>query len=87
MHDCKSDSFCLDSQFSIRLRNVFDTQSAHSVIQSKDKQDKVKNISLNNLCTFYNSNLNNPYKDKIKVRIQCMSDSNAFYFCMRDLII
>lgn len=33
MHDCRNDSVNLYRQFGIRLRNVFDTQVAHIVIQ------------------------------------------------------
>lgn len=49
IHDCRNDSVNLFNQFRILLKNVFDTQSAHAVLQFQD-QDKqvynVKNVSL-----------------------------------------
>jgi exonuclease 3'-5' domain-containing protein 1 len=77
MHDCRNDSVNLYREFGIRLRNVFDTQAAHVVIQQQQKNDqqqllddakKIKNISLNNLCSLYcNNTVFNPFKEKIKV--------------------
>lgn len=68
IHDCRNDSVNLYTQFHILLKNVFDTQSAHAVLQYQDhgKQVyKVKNISLNTLCELYNSP-SNPMKDQLK---------------------
>lgn len=60
MHDCRNDSANL-FKLGIELVNVFDTQSAHSVLNNK------KNISLNNLCSFYKLGVSNPFKEKVKV--------------------
>lgn len=68
IHDCRNDSVNLFTQFKILLKNVFDTQSAHAVLQYQDhgKQVyKVKNISLNTLCELYNAP-QNPMKDHLK---------------------
>lgn len=68
IHDCRNDSVNLYAQFSILLRNVFDTQSAHAVLQYQNdgKQVyKVKNVSLNTLCELYNAPAN-PMKDHLK---------------------
>ncbi|CAL8108581.1 unnamed protein product [Orchesella dallaii] len=75
MHDCRNDSVNLFRQFGIRLRNVFDTQVAHIVIQMgangeeteeiASKPSNSKNISLNNLCSVYGT-VCNPFKDKVK---------------------
>ena len=65
MHDCRNDSVNLYNQFGVRINNIFDTQSAHIVIQT-EAGHKVKNISLNNLCELYNIEINQ-YKDKVKV--------------------
>lgn len=68
IHDCRNDSFNLYSQYDILLRNVFDTQSAHAVIQYQEtgKQVyKIKNVSLNTLCEMYNAPIN-PMKDQLK---------------------
>lgn len=68
IHDCRNDSVNLYTQFHILLKNVFDTQSAHAVLQYQDQGKqvyKVKNVSLNTLCELYNSPLN-PMKDHLK---------------------
>lgn len=68
IHDCRNDSVNLYSQFRTILRNVFDTQSAHAVLQYQEhgKQVyKVKNLSLNTLCELYNAPPN-PMKDQLK---------------------
>lgn len=65
MHDCRNDSVNLYNQFGIQLKNVFDTQAAHIVIQSETGL-KAKNISLNNLCETYGVETNQ-FKDKVKV--------------------
>lgn len=68
IHDCRNDSINLYTQFGIKLRNVFDTQSAHAVLQCQDSGKpvyKVKNVSLNNLCEIYNAPIN-PMKDHLK---------------------
>lgn len=68
IHDCRNDSVNLYTQFHTILRNVFDTQSAHAVLQYQDhgKQVyKVKNLSLNTLCELYNAPPN-PMKDQLK---------------------
>jgi len=36
MHDCRNDSVNLYREHGIRLRNVFDTQAAHVVIQESN---------------------------------------------------
>nr|XP_018897610.1 PREDICTED: uncharacterized protein LOC109030875 isoform X1 [Bemisia tabaci] len=56
MHDCRNDSANLHYQFGITLRNVFDTQAAHAVLQLQHTGKpvyKVKNVSLNKLCELY----------------------------------
>lgn len=68
IHDCRNDSVNLFIQYKILLRNVFDTQSAHALLQYQEhgKQVyKVKNISLNTLCDIYNAP-KNPMKDQLK---------------------
>ncbi|XP_039437326.1 uncharacterized protein LOC120418858 isoform X3 [Culex pipiens pallens] len=68
IHDCRNDSVNLYNQFQIMLRNVFDTQSAHAVLQFQDQGKqvyKVKNVSLNTLCEMYNATVN-PMKDQLK---------------------
>lgn len=68
IHDCRNDSVNLFNQFQIMLRNVFDTQSAHAVLQFQDQGKqvyKVKNVSLNTLCEMYNATVN-PMKDQLK---------------------
>lgn len=68
IHDCRNDSVNLYNQFQILLRNVFDTQSAHAVLQFQDQGKqvyKVKNVSLNTLCEMYNATVN-PMKDQLK---------------------
>lgn len=68
IHDCRNDAVNLFLQFKILLRNVFDTQSAHALLQYQEhgKQVyKVKNISLNTLCDIYNAP-KNPMKDQLK---------------------
>ncbi|KAJ6646810.1 Egalitarian protein like, partial [Pseudolycoriella hygida] len=68
IHDCRNDSVNLYLQFRTILRNVFDTQSAHAVLQFQEhgKQVyKVKNLSLNTLCELYNAP-SNPMKEQLK---------------------
>lgn len=68
IHDCRNDSVNLYNQYNIIIRNVFDTQAAHAVLQYQDhgKQVyKVKNVSLNTLCELYNAPIN-PIKDQLK---------------------
>jgi exonuclease 3'-5' domain-containing protein 1 len=65
MHDCRNDSANLYNEFDIRINNVFDTQSAHIVIQSEDGK-KGHNVGLNQLCKLYKTDIN-PCKDSINV--------------------
>lgn len=68
IHDCRNDSVNLFIQFKILLRNVFDTQSAHALLQLQEQGKqvyKVKNVSLNTLCEIYNAP-KNPMKDQLK---------------------
>uniref|UniRef100_A0A1B0C935 Putative exonuclease n=1 Tax=Lutzomyia longipalpis TaxID=7200 RepID=A0A1B0C935_LUTLO len=68
IHDCRNDSINLFNQFGILMRNVFDTQSAHAILQLQNhgKQVyKVKNVSLNTLCEMYGAPIN-PMKDQLK---------------------
>lgn len=68
IHDCRNDSVNLYAQFKILLRNVFDTQSAHALLQYQEQGKqvyKVKNVSLNTLCELYNAP-KNPMKDQLK---------------------
>lgn len=68
IHDCRNDSVNLYNQFGVKLRNVFDTQSAHAVLQFQDHNKpvyKVKNVSLNSLCEYYRVPIN-PMKDQLK---------------------
>ncbi|XP_055319841.1 uncharacterized protein LOC129577220 [Sitodiplosis mosellana] len=68
IHDCRNDSVNLFVQFKVLLRNVFDTQSAHALLQYQEQNKqvyKVKNVSLNTLCEIYNAP-KNPMKDQLK---------------------
>lgn len=68
IHDCRNDAYNLYTQFNVLIKNVFDTQSAHAILQFQDtgKQVyKVKNVSLNTLCEMYNAPIN-PMKDQLK---------------------
>lgn len=68
IHDCRNDSGNLFNQFNILMKNVFDTQAAHAVLQYQDHSKpvyKVKNVSLNTLCELYNAPIN-PMKDQLK---------------------
>ncbi|CRL06860.1 CLUMA_CG019615, isoform A [Clunio marinus] len=68
IHDCRNGSYNLYTQYDILLRNVFDTQSAHSVLQFQETRKqvyKIKNVSLNTLCELYNAPIN-PMKDQLK---------------------
>uniref|UniRef100_A0A1B6CQF4 3'-5' exonuclease domain-containing protein n=2 Tax=Clastoptera arizonana TaxID=38151 RepID=A0A1B6CQF4_9HEMI len=68
IHDCRNDSVNLYNQFGITLRNVFDTQAAHAVLQLQltgKPVYKVKNISLNALCELYEAPVN-PIKEQLK---------------------
>ncbi|KAG8178588.1 hypothetical protein JTE90_021008 [Oedothorax gibbosus] len=67
-HDCRNDSGALYHQFGVILSNIFDTQAAHAVLQQQDAGKpvyKVKNISLNTLCSTYGGPVN-PRKDQMK---------------------
>ncbi|KAK4306715.1 hypothetical protein Pmani_021485 [Petrolisthes manimaculis] len=67
-HDCRGDAGALYHQFGVTLRNVFDTQAAHAVLQQQETGKpvyKVKNVSLNTLCRSYNAPVN-PRKDQMK---------------------
>lgn len=68
IHDCRNDSVNLYNQFGITLRNVFDTQAAHAVLQLQELGKpvyKVKHVSLNALCELYEAPIN-PMKDQLK---------------------
>lgn len=68
IHDCRNDSVNLYNQFGITLKNVFDTQAAHAVLQLQQLNVpvyKVKNLSLNALCELYNAPMN-PMKEQLK---------------------
>ncbi|CAD7077261.1 unnamed protein product [Hermetia illucens] len=68
IHDCRNDSVNLYTQFGILLRNVFDTQAAHAVLQFQESGKQVykaKYVSLNSLCEIYNAPMN-PMKDQLK---------------------
>lgn len=68
IHDCRNDSVNLHNQFEIILKNVFDTQAAHAVLQLQQlgvPVYKVKNLSLNALCELYNAPMN-PMKEQLK---------------------
>lgn len=68
IHDCRNDSVNLHNQFEITLKNVFDTQAAHAVLQLQQQGVpvyKVKNLSLNALCELYNAPMN-PMKEQLK---------------------
>ncbi|XP_045503175.1 egalitarian protein homolog [Colias croceus] len=68
IHDCRNDSVNLYNQFEITLKNVFDTQAAHAVLQLQSQNVpvyKVKNLSLNALCEIYNAPMN-PMKEQLK---------------------
>ncbi|GBP87719.1 Egalitarian protein homolog [Eumeta japonica] len=68
IHDCRNDSVNLYNQFEITLKNVFDTQAAHAVLQLQQQGIpvyKVKNLSLNALCELYNAPMN-PMKEQLK---------------------
>jgi exonuclease 3'-5' domain-containing protein 1 len=68
VHDCRNDSAALYFQCDVQVRNVFDTQAAHAVLQLQDTGKpvyKVKNVSLNALCELYNAPVN-PMKEQVK---------------------
>lgn len=68
IHDCRNDAANLYLQFGILLRNVFDTQAAHAILQFQESGKQVykaKYISLNSLCEQYNAPCN-PIKDQLK---------------------
>jgi len=68
VHDCRNDSAALYHQHDITIKNVFDTQAAHAVLQLQETGKpvyKVKNVSLNALCELYNAPAN-PMKDQVK---------------------
>ncbi|KAG8034029.1 hypothetical protein G9C98_008510 [Cotesia typhae] len=61
IHDCRNDSVNFYNQFGITLKNVFDTQAAHAVIQFQETGkpvDKVKNVNFNTLCDLYEAPCN-----------------------------
>jgi len=68
VHDCRNDSAALHFQYNIMIKNVFDTQAAHAVLQLQDTGKpvyKVKNVSLNALCELYGAPVN-PMKEQVK---------------------
>ncbi|EEB12082.1 conserved hypothetical protein [Pediculus humanus corporis] len=68
IHDCRNDSSTIYFQFGVILRNVFDTKSAHAVIQMQEMGKpvhKVKDVSLNTLYEIYNLPTN-PMKEYFK---------------------
>ncbi|XP_049953777.1 egalitarian protein homolog [Schistocerca serialis cubense] len=68
VHDCRNDSVNLFNQFGITLKNVFDTQAAHAVLQLQELGKpvyKVQNVSLNALCEKYDAP-SNPLKEQLK---------------------
>ncbi|XP_013794505.1 uncharacterized protein LOC106478500 [Limulus polyphemus] len=68
VHDCRNDSGAFYHQFGVIMKNVFDMQAAHAVLQQQDAGKpvyKVKNISLNTLCSTYGGPIN-PRKDQMK---------------------
>lgn len=68
MNDCRNDAVTLHSQFHVTLRNVFDTQAAHAVVQfqmSGKPVHKAKNLNLNALCELYGLP-GNPLKESMK---------------------
>ncbi|XP_065370566.1 uncharacterized protein egl [Calliphora vicina] len=68
VHDCRNDAANLYLQFGILLRNVFDTQAAHAIVQYQENGKQVykaKYISLNSLCEQYNAPIN-PIKEQLK---------------------
>ncbi|KAK7864898.1 hypothetical protein R5R35_001987 [Gryllus longicercus] len=68
IHDCRNDSVNLYNQYGITLRNIFDTQAAHAILQLQElgkPVHKVKNVSLNALCELYDAPIN-PMKDQLK---------------------
>lgn len=70
MHDCKSDSQGLHKEFGIKLKNIFDTQVAHRIIQKKNKapqEQEDTNAGLDKVCRLYGG-APSPFKDSVKVR-------------------
>jgi len=68
VHDCRNDSAALFFQCEVQIKNVFDTQAAHAVLQLQDTGKpvyKVKNVSLNALCELYGAPAN-PMKEQVK---------------------
>ncbi|RWS15893.1 uncharacterized protein B4U79_13265 [Dinothrombium tinctorium] len=69
MHDCRVASSVLFFQYGIQLRNVFDTQVAHSVLQQQNYCNptyKAKLVSLDSLCETYAGFTRNLRKDFLK---------------------
>lgn len=69
IHDVRNDSAALFFQHQITLRNVFDTQIGHSVIQQQNTGRpayKSKYVSLNTLCELYGGPTVNVKKDQMK---------------------
>ena len=68
MHDCRNDSAALSWQYGVTMKNVFDTRSAHAVLQHKltgRPVYKVKNLGLSTLCQLYEAP-GNPKKEQLK---------------------
>jgi len=68
VHDCRNDSAALFHQHGVTLRNVFDTQAAHAILQQQETGKpvyKVKSVSLVTLCRMYDAPVN-PQKEHIK---------------------
>lgn len=68
IHDCRNSSANLYAQFQVVLAGVFDTQSAHAVLQYQNEGRevyKVKNVSLNTLCDLYGAP-GNPMKEQLR---------------------
>lgn len=69
IHDCKNASVNLFNQFNIILNNIFDTQTAHAVIQYQETGKpvyKAKHVNLNNLCDHYGAPCNS-LKEQLKI--------------------
>uniref|UniRef100_A0A8D8ZLK3 Exonuclease 3'-5' domain-containing protein 1 n=1 Tax=Cacopsylla melanoneura TaxID=428564 RepID=A0A8D8ZLK3_9HEMI len=70
IHDCRNDSILLFEQFGITLRNVFDTQAAHAVLQFQETGKpvyKVRHVSLKTLAELVDSPLGSPLKEELRL--------------------
>ncbi|KAI5735350.1 hypothetical protein M8J77_017245 [Diaphorina citri] len=70
IHDCRNDSILLYEQFGITLRNVFDTQAAHAVLQFQETGKpvyKVRHVSLKTLAELCDSPLSSPLKEELRL--------------------